>query len=376
MSDTPQGPGWWQASDDKWYPPPRPTMPGEEPSAPTTPAGPPPAAAPGAMPGQVPGPGATPYGVPPGAVPPTSGGYPSAPPTAPMPGPPPVHGMPSGPYGMPPGTPPPGGGDNNRTPLFVVLGILGAAAVVLLFFLLTSGDDNNDPQNPTDRTTQPPDTQGTQPPDTEGPDNPPPTSDGPVQVVDQGFSNFDDTLGEPGGSFGFIVENTGEDILQSVETQVVIYGSGDRVITTKDFAIGTIRPGEKMGFGDEMYGEDLQDGIDHLEIQVRDHSDAAVDPSEVPEGGFEVTGTETTSDDYNMTTSFHLTSTYTVEEVGYPSTYVIYRNAAGDIVGAAWGSAAFENAPEADVEVTTYDVIPDVDTSEVFVDPGYIYIIP
>ena len=30
MSDVPQGPGWWRASDDKWYPPPRPTMPGEE----------------------------------------------------------------------------------------------------------------------------------------------------------------------------------------------------------------------------------------------------------------------------------------------------------------------------------------------------------
>ncbi|MGH9232518.1 MAG: hypothetical protein ACRD0R_04140, partial [Acidimicrobiales bacterium] len=28
MSDTPQGPDWWQASDDKWYPPPRPDMPG------------------------------------------------------------------------------------------------------------------------------------------------------------------------------------------------------------------------------------------------------------------------------------------------------------------------------------------------------------
>ena len=29
MSDTPQGPDWWQASDDKWYPPPRPDMPGD-----------------------------------------------------------------------------------------------------------------------------------------------------------------------------------------------------------------------------------------------------------------------------------------------------------------------------------------------------------
>src|SRR2546423_15608265 len=26
MSDQPQGPGWWQASDDKWYPPPAPAQ--------------------------------------------------------------------------------------------------------------------------------------------------------------------------------------------------------------------------------------------------------------------------------------------------------------------------------------------------------------
>ena len=33
MSDAPQGPDWWQASDDKWYPPPRPQMPGDAPAA-------------------------------------------------------------------------------------------------------------------------------------------------------------------------------------------------------------------------------------------------------------------------------------------------------------------------------------------------------
>jgi hypothetical protein len=59
MSDTPQGPGWWQASDDKWYPPPRPTMPGEE-TAPAT-------AATTVAPQ---------YGAP------TSGGFPAGPPTA------------------------------------------------------------------------------------------------------------------------------------------------------------------------------------------------------------------------------------------------------------------------------------------------------
>jgi hypothetical protein len=378
MSDTPQGPGWWQASDDKWYPPPRPVMPGEE--APPGAAPAPTAPAPGVAGPS--GPAVPPFGPPPGSVPPgappgvPSGGYPAGPPTAPVPGPPLTPG--SGPYGsVPPGMPgapgaaPPG--DGNRTPLFVVLGVLGAAAVVLLIFLLAGGDDDTaDPQDPTE-TTDPstPGTTGPEGPDpTDGPTEP--QDDGDVQVVDQGFSNFEDS-GEAAGSFGFILENTGENILQSVETQVVIYGSGDRVITTKDFTIGTIRPGEQMGFGDEMFGEDLQDGIERLEIQVRNDSAELANPADVPEGGFEVTNVEVSNDDYNLTVNFDLTSTYTVEEVGYPSAYVIFRNAAGEIIGAAWGSASFETEPQAAVEVTTYDVIPDVDTTEVFIDPGYIY---
>lgn len=40
MSDTPQGPGWWLASDGKWYPP-QPTAPPPAPTAPIAPAVPP-----------------------------------------------------------------------------------------------------------------------------------------------------------------------------------------------------------------------------------------------------------------------------------------------------------------------------------------------
>lgn len=44
MSDASQGPGWWQASDGKWYPP-------EQAPQQAAPTGPPPGSAPGAMPG-------------------------------------------------------------------------------------------------------------------------------------------------------------------------------------------------------------------------------------------------------------------------------------------------------------------------------------
>ena len=60
MSDFSQGPGWWQASDGKWYPPEQ--APGAQPTAP-------PPGAPGAYGAPAPGYGAPPaYGAP-GAAP-------------------------------------------------------------------------------------------------------------------------------------------------------------------------------------------------------------------------------------------------------------------------------------------------------------------
>lgn len=64
MSETPQGPGWWQASDGKWYPPH--THPNYRPAA-GQPMMPPGSAPPGSVP---------PGSVPPGSLPVKSGGVP------------------------------------------------------------------------------------------------------------------------------------------------------------------------------------------------------------------------------------------------------------------------------------------------------------
>lgn len=76
-NESPRGPGWWQASDGGWYPPPGGPPPGSAPPVDS----PPPSAGPS---GYGPAPG---YGPPPGSAPP---GY----------GPPPGYGLP--PYGPPP----------------------------------------------------------------------------------------------------------------------------------------------------------------------------------------------------------------------------------------------------------------------------------
>jgi uncharacterized RDD family membrane protein YckC len=64
MSDTSQGPGWWQASDGKWYPPEQ--APGAQPTAPPTaaPTGPPPGAPPAGYGAPAPAYGAPAYGAP------------------------------------------------------------------------------------------------------------------------------------------------------------------------------------------------------------------------------------------------------------------------------------------------------------------------
>ena len=73
MSDFSQGPGWWQASDGKWYPPE--SAPGAAPTAPASPFGGPPAPGYGAGPGYGAPPG---YGPAPGYIPgATASGLPS-----------------------------------------------------------------------------------------------------------------------------------------------------------------------------------------------------------------------------------------------------------------------------------------------------------
>lgn len=91
MSDTPQGEGWWLASDGKWYPPE--TAPGyqQPPPAPGAPLGPgapiPPRApgAPGTATGGFPGAGYPTGGSPAGGYPPQSYGQPYGYGYAPMP---------------------------------------------------------------------------------------------------------------------------------------------------------------------------------------------------------------------------------------------------------------------------------------------------
>jgi hypothetical protein len=350
MSDTPQGPDWWQASDDKWYPPPRPEMPGQVTTVPLQqpPAGPP-----------IAPPGGPPIGPPPGAPP--SGGF--------------TPGGPPSPYaGMPPAGQPPA--QQNKTPLYVAIGVVVAAALVGLIVVLTSGDDEPTAPPPDPPTTQaPPTSAGTEPPDTtDSSDEPPPSGDGTVEVVESGFSNF--TAGVEGnektGSYGFIVENTGDEIATDVQISVSAFAADGTALASVSHTVYVLRPGEKLGIGDEFYGENFPAEIAELQVDVGEPSDYGAE--EVPEEGtLTAEGITTTSDEYGLETTFTARSTY-AEQVDSPMAYAIYRDASGKIIGGSYDYLDFI-PPNGSVaaSVQSYELIPNVGSTEIYIDSGYWY---
>lgn len=358
MSDVPQGPGWWQASDDKWYPPPRPEMPGEE-QAPTTPVTATPS---GDYPPQAPQ-------APPMQAPPMS---PYGPPVQ---GPPTVQGPPMGapsPYGgVPPVAPPPGAGQN-RTPLFVAIGVLGALVFVGLIVILTSDDDDGD-ETSGSTTTAVTATTGdpAEPPDTATPETvAPPSGEGAVREVEQGFTVARDELSETEyGTYGVVLENTTDQVATSVEISVGFVDESGTVIGTDEQILNVLGPGQTFGIGNS--GIELDGTPVELDVTVGEPMwESAGDHGQVT-----ASGVSTTVDDYGApTTNFTAESTYG-EQLDSPYAFAIYRNADGEIVGGNWDIMSFIQADGSTTgDVTSLYTIEDIDESqtEVYVDPGFI----
>jgi len=363
MSDTPQGPDWWQASDDKWYPPPRPEMPGD-----TTAVSP---ASPGVAP-----PGGPPVGPPTGPPVGPPGAYPGGPPSGGFPpGGAPSGGYPPGaapsPYGgVPPGGQPP---SQNRTPLFIAIGVVAVAALVGLIVVLTGGDDDEPTASSTTEQTptSPDDTSDTTagPATTEGDE---PSGSAELEVVDSGFSNFMGGFDqdERAVAYGFIVENTGDETVSNVNISVSAFDAAGTAVASESHTIYVLRGGEKVGIGDEFYGTDFTADVADIQVQVSEPSEFGSD--DVPaEGSLSAEGITTTPGDYDITTTFTATSTY-AQQIDSPYAYAIYRDANGAIIGGSTGYLDFIAANGSVAgEVRSWDLIPNVATTEVYLDPGW-----
>jgi len=276
--------------------------------------------------------------------------------------------------GAPPGTP------QNRTPLFIVLGVVVAAALVGLIMLLTSGGDDNKTADPGTSTTAGPGT--TAPPATDTPATTAANGGGgggggepvagEIEVLESGFSMYPDELSEEQRvSYGYTIKNNGDQVATSVPVTVAFLDDGGTVVGTANQNVGVLLPGQTMGLGDEPY--DVGTTAATMQVTVGEPSSW-----ESPDEYGEITaeGISTTIGDYGApTSSFTATSTYT-KQIDSPYAYTVYRNASGTIVGGSYGFMNFLPASGSTAgEVESYSSIPDIDPSktEIYVDPGYLF---
>jgi hypothetical protein len=276
--------------------------------------------------------------------------------------------------------PAPGAGGPNRTALFVTLGVLLAVAAVVLIVALAGGDDD-EPQTASNTTevddpvttVEIEDPPATEPVETTAPDDPPEAGGdiSNLEVVEDGFSTYADTLsGDTTGSYGFLIENTGEQTVVAAEISVTIADEAGTTVKTDSYTVGIIRPGETLGYGDELYGANLANGIGSLEVQFGEGISSSDAP---PEGTLTVSNVNTTNDDYSTTTTFTVASDY-ADQVDFAEPYAIYRDANENIIGGGTGFMDFiPPGGEQTGEISSFEAIPNIATTEVYVDPGLFF---
>jgi hypothetical protein len=188
----------------------------------------------------------------------------------------------------------------------------------------------------------------------------------PVQglaVVESGFSTYQGFDG-PAGSYGLILENSGDRPINHLAVQVVVYDRNDTVVGSYDHAVAAVNPGARLGLGAEI-SDPLPNGIGRLDIRTEGR-----EGEPVPGGAFTVADVSTSSDEFGVYTTFVVSSSYAVELKLTPA-YAVYRDAGGRIVGGASGVVdLIPPRGRANGEVTAFAVVPNVARADVYVDPG------
>jgi hypothetical protein len=305
----------------------------------------------------------TPYG-------PPVAGQPGAPG---MPGAPLPSGQPSPYAGLPPHAPP--GAGQNRTPLFVALGVLAAVVFVGIIIIATNdgGGGGGGATTTTSDSVPVDDTTVSTPVDP--PDDPDDTSappaDGDIALTEQNFTVSMDELTETDTlAYGFVVENTTDQAATNVSMQIGFLDESGTVVADDTQLLNVLMPGQTFGLGNS--GVEVRGDPVEMQVTLSDPTWASPDAY----GEITTSGISTSIDDtYGApSTSFTAESTYD-EQLDGPYAYVIYRNSDGEIVGGAWSTMTFLQADGSSTgEVNTYYTIDGVDESqtEVYIDPGFL----
>ena len=194
-----------------------------------------------------------------------------------------------------------------------------------------------------------------------------------VEVSDPGWY----VSGNRFGSYGFVVENTSDEVLGSFIVRVKAYDRSGKVISGLDawkHVIGTMQPYQKLVVADELHNEAMAaNGVSRLEVDVVELSDDPTpdgpSPAEVPLGTVAVGAIERSESIVRTQVSYRAVSSYDVPLDA--NAYLVFRDAEGVIVG---GASSFVDLPAqgtvaGDFDVRNEVVSPETTSIEVYVVP-------
>jgi hypothetical protein len=148
-----------------------------------------------------------------------------------------------------------------------------------------------------------------------------------VRVTEAGVCGYDDGLGR--ATYGLVLQNTGEGVLNDVHVDVEMHGAGFNAARATGHHVYKLEPGEDLGIG---YYSLVQGTPGEVALDVRvDVPEPANDPN-LAQGQITASNVSTALEGTGRTTTFTLTSTYDRAFEGV-EVFVVYRDDAGTILG-------------------------------------------
>jgi hypothetical protein len=149
----------------------------------------------------------------------------------------------------------------------------------------------------------------------------------PIRLVAAGVCGYGDRVGHV--TYGVVVQNVGDQPLKDVVLEVDVKDrSGQDVADPQSYRLMVIEPGQELGVGYDVL---LQRSAEEATLHVQASQPPVVDEPEA-RADIVVSNVTSTVEGRTRRTSFELTSSYPFAVHGIAA-YVVYRDAAGIIVG-------------------------------------------
>jgi hypothetical protein len=199
-----------------------------------------------------------------------------------------------------------------------------------------------------------------------------------VRIVDQGWFVRDEARQ---GSYGFVIENTSDEVLGPFVVKVTGYDRAGAVVSgLSDWKhiVGTMQPKQRIGIADQLHSMgQADDGISRLDFVVSEVTDDPLEttsvPDTIPDGQVVVGNIKGFPGEFQSRVSFEAASTYTTALEA--DAYVVFRDSGDRIVGGATSFIDLKpnGTVSGDFEFDSRSVSDDIATIEVYVVPSLTY---